>query len=322
MKELNNSSIYRLNTILTLFQAERASYSVADIADLLRVPKAVIRKDIMMLHNNRECETIFFPDDEEMDMDDDIFLKKIESGELDDVALIAETGFRDDVYVSLSQMEFSLLNEFLDGNHYSKGEMHKNYVTKPLYNQARANMQVKVAEMNQFIMDGETITIEYHAKNGQISSFDILPLVIVNNAMDDLYYVVTIQEGRLSPFRLDRIHRCVISEKKIEIEDREPLNQLANIWGMEMGPSYHVKLMILNEARVQHKIKKELAGRTNAVWTQEGDVLYFEDEVIGINNFRSWVNSYGSSVLVLEPKSLRDEIIESAKKRLEFYNIT
>ena len=321
MKEMNNTSIYRLNTILTLFQAERASYSVRDIARLLGVPKAVIRKDIVMLHNNRECETIFFPDDEELDMDDDLFLKKIESGEFDDTELTAETGFRDDVYVSLSQLELSCLNEFLDGNRYSKGQMHKNYVTKPMYNQARANMQVKVAEMNQLIMDEETITIEYHAKDGRISTFDMRPLVIVDNAMDDLYYVVTIQDGRLAPFRLDRIYHYEIAKDKIDIEDRTPLKQLANIWGMEMGPSYHVKLMILNEARVQDKIRKELAGRTNAEWTQDGDILYFEDEVIGINNFRSWVNSYGSSVLVIEPKSLRDEIIESAKKRLAFYNV-
>ena len=74
MKEMNNASIYRLNTILTLFQAERASYSVADIAGLLGVPKAVIRKDIVMLHNNRECETIFFPDDGETDMEDEVFI--------------------------------------------------------------------------------------------------------------------------------------------------------------------------------------------------------------------------------------------------------
>ena len=148
---------------------------------------------------------------------------------------------------------------------------------------------------------------------------DIRPLMVVDNAMEDLYYVVTIKDGELMPFRLDRIYHYELSKNRIEIEDRSPLNQLANIWGMEMGEPVHVKLLIKNEARVQDKIRQELVNRTNAVWTQEGDSLYFEDDVIGINNFRSWLNSYGSSVLVIEPKSLRDEIIESAKKRLEFY---
>ena len=319
MTALNNTSIYRVNTILTLFQAERAAYSVKEIAELLDVPVAVIRKDLMMLHTNKECETIFFPKDEEEDMDDDEFLKRLQSGRLDEVLLVAETGFRDEVYVSLSRLELECLNEFLDGNHYSKGQMHKNYTIKPLFNQARANMQVKVAEMKQIIDDDETITVEYHARDGRVSNLDIRPLVIVDNALEDMYYVVTIRAGRLFPLRLDRIHKYEISSNRIDIEDRSPLEKLNNIWGMEIGESVHVKLMILNEARVQSKIRRELSHRTNATWTSVGDVLYYEDDIIGINNFRSWLNGYGSSVLVLEPEQLRREIIESAKKRLEYY---
>jgi predicted DNA-binding transcriptional regulator YafY len=192
-------------------------------------------------------------------------------------------------------------------------------VIKPLYNQARANMQVKVSEMNQIINDGKTIQIVYHAANGRISNMLIRPLVVVANAMEEMYYVVTIQNQALLPLRLDRIHYYEISKEQIEIEDLSPLEQLANIWGMETGESVDVKLMILNEANVQSKIQKELANRTNAKWTWDNDVLYFEDKVIGINNFRSWLNSYGSSVLVIEPQSLREEIIESAKKRIEYY---
>ena len=147
----------------------------------------------------------------------------------------------------------------------------------------------------------------------------IKPLQLVHNAMDDFYYVVTIKENQLFPLRLDRILSYEIMEENIVIDDLSLLDMIPHIWGMEMGEKVHVKIKILNEARVQAKVRRDLVSRTKGVWTQKGDALYFEDDVIGINNFRSWVNGYGSSVLVVEPKSLREQIIESAKKRLEYY---
>jgi len=313
MTDKNLNSIHRLNTILSLFQAERACYTVQDIADILDIPVMVVRKDIMMLHTHKECGITFFAD-EEGDVQE-----LLESDQGNDVLLYANSIFRNEVYLPLSELEFSCLNEFLDGEQFELGQVHKNYVVKPMYNQARSNMQVKVEQLNQLIQEEQTIKITYKARNGKLVFSTIRPLELVHNAMDDLYYVITIQRGTILPFRLDRIRKYEISKEKIEVPDNSELLQLPNIWGMEIGPKIHVKIKILNEANVQHKVKRDLAVRTNGKWTQQGDVLYFEDDVIGVNSFRNWVNSYGSSVLVVEPKSLREEIIESAKRRAQFY---
>lgn len=64
---------------------------------------------------------------------------------------------------------------------------------------------------------------------------------------------------------------------------------------MEIGRKVHIKIKILKEANVVQKVKRDLASRVNGVWTEKEDALYFEDDVIGINSFRSWINSYGSS---------------------------
>ncbi len=310
------NSIYRLNTILALFQAERACYSIRDIAAMLDIPASVVRKDIVMLHTHRECGITFFTKDEE---DTDSIVSLLESGEGDEVPLYANAICRNEVYLPLSELEFSCLNEFLDGDKFEIGRVHKNYAMKPMYNQARANMQVKAEQLNQLIQEGETIRVTYKTRDGELVFTTIRPLELVHNAMDDLYYVVTVKEGSILSLRLDRIRKYEISEEKIEIEDRSVLEQLPNIWGMEVGCKVHVKILIRNEANVQHKVKRDLASRTNGIWTQKGENLYFEDDVIGIKNFRNWVNGYGSSVLVMEPQSLREEILESAKKRLEFY---
>ena len=317
MAATNQTSIYRLNTILTLFQANRACYSVRDIAEILDIPPAVVRKDIIMLHTNRECGITFFAEEDEEDIDD--LADILSDGKHDELPLMAETSVKNDVFLSLSQFELSCLDEFLDGQNYAKGETVKNYVIKPLYNQARANMQIKVAELNQLIEQETCIKVQYRTRNKTMITSLIKPLGLVHNAMDDFYYVITIKEGKLLPLRLDRIRSYEVSDETIVIDDLSPLELIPQIWGMEVGEPVHVKIKILNEARVQEKVKRDLASRTKGIWTQKGDILYFEDDVIGINNFRTWVNGYGSSVLVIEPAFLREKIVESAKKRVSYY---
>ena len=50
-----------------------------------------------------------------------------------------------------------------------------------------------------------------------------------------------------------------------------------------------------------------------------GDYYYYEDDILGIPDFRRWLRSYGSSITVLEPQSLIDEITKNTKKTLFYY---
>ena len=229
MAATNQASIYRLNTILTLFQANRASYSVKDIAEILDIPVAVVRKDIIMLHTNKECGITFFAEDDFEDISD-----YLGDGHHDDCPLMAETNVKNDVFLSLTPFELSCLDEFLDGQNYAKGEINKNYVTKPLFNQAKANMQIKVAELNQLIEQEACIKIQYRTRNKTSITSVIKPLGLVHNALDDFYYVITIEQGKLVPFRLDRIRSYEISKEKVVIDDLSPLELIPQIWGMEI----------------------------------------------------------------------------------------
>ncbi|MBR5596945.1 MAG: WYL domain-containing protein [Lachnospiraceae bacterium] len=316
MSKNNENAIYRLNTILTLFQVEGVSYSVKELAELLQIPASVIRKDILMLHTHDECGITFFAEEE--DGPEDI-AEALKSEKADDLILGAITQYENEVYLPLTELEISCLNDFLDGKQLSAGKVKKNYTIKPMYNQARANMQVKVKEMYDVIQKGQNIRIKYKTRTGAFSEWLIRPLELIHNAMDDLYYVVTVNRGRMIPYRLDRIRSYRVVEEDVEVGNTEVLKHLPHMWGMELGEKVHVKIKILNEANVQYKVKRDLAQRIHGTWTQVGDDLYFEDDVIGIYNFKSWINSYGSSVLVVEPESLRKEIMESARKRIAFY---
>ena len=54
---------------------------------------------------------------------------------------------------------------------------------------------------------------------------------------------------------------------------------------------------------------------------EKDDCLYYEDIVYGIEGFKNYIFSYGSSAIVLEPKHLQDDIIKSLKEREYFYKV-
>ena len=88
----------------------------------------------------------------------------------------------------------------------------------------------------------------------------------------------------------------------------------------EHNEQFHVKLKIFNEtANLLKKIQSETANRKYGKLYQEGDTYFYEDDVIGKDSFRSWLRSYGSSVLVLEPLSLAKEIYEMERRKLEVF---
>ncbi|MNN57389.1 hypothetical protein D3C81_1723760 [compost metagenome] len=103
------------------------------------------------------------------------------------------------------------------------------------------------------------------------------------------------------------------------MKDFDVVEYISCIWGMEQGEKVKVKVKFLKEVDVENKIKRDLKYRKNKILEEYDGFFLYEDIVIGINSFRAWIRSYGSSAIVLEPKELRDSILDSAKKCLEYY---
>ena len=52
---------------------------------------------------------------------------------------------------------------------------------------------------------------------------------------------------------------------------------------------------------------------------QDGDCYYYEDDIIGFQGFQRWIRSYGTSIVVLEPESLKNEVVQQAHEVLKKY---
>lgn len=90
-------------------------------------------------------------------------------------------------------------------------------------------------------------------------------------------------------------------------------------WGMEYGELFRVKVRFLNRSQTLAKVRKDVAHRTSELRTLEDGSVLFQDDIIGVNEFISWILGFGSAAEILEPVQLRELILERVRKTLENY---
>lgn len=226
--------------------------------------------------------------------------------------------------IVLTSEEAEALNIFQADN--SRGGTSKKYESRfrikdsYRFNHQYKNLNEKLDIINQAIQQESFLHIEYRADVNSLCSILLKPLKIAYDSIENLYSLISIFKGKISVHHLDQITSCKIenSKKNITTEpiDTSFLDIAPNVWGYCFtDPPEHVKVRFYNEANVWEKVRQELAYRTNGKLYEEDGFLYYEDTVYGIRNFQSWIYRYGSSAIVLEPLSLRQNIINSLKER-------
>lgn len=125
----------------------------------------------------------------------------------------------------------------------------------------------------------------------------------------------------LQLWRLDRIKSLSVTDIPFTYPQDFDLHALfADRWGLQGGDRMHVRVRFYNDFNVVNRVRAETAHRRNRVLREEPDGTWiYEDDVVGFDDFRMWLRSFGASAEVLEPESLRAAMRESALKMLERY---
>lgn len=332
-----------ISSIISLINSEEYESTITNISASLSVPIQYIRKSILALLNNRILQScINSEDDYEIIDDEPAFMEKF----VDCPEKIADNlidGIYDDIVwdinlkipdnneheiLSLTQLEYSALKAMGENILSLKRNslFEKKEITQPLSPAIK-----RIRDMIQdAIINKKAITFNYKSINthtGQLeqSSVVCFPQEIITNVSDNWLYV---QSTELKLYRLDRIAQpCRI------VNNSEPFPGISvnpnrkYIWGACSNPDdvpVHVKLRIAPEtSNIITKIKYDTALRaeTGKLY-QDGGFYYYEDDIIGLNEFQRWIRSYGSSIVVIEPESLRNNIVERAQQAINLYELS
>ena len=304
--------------------------SMNDISEQSYIPIKIIREDFLFFFSNKSFDyNLFIFEDtteeiyETLENNINVFLKKFSSGDYDDIPLCLDLPQlkKELVFINLSKDEILAFNKLFDTN-----ISEQNIVTiKEDYNDNHVytNLHNLLSIVNNAILNKNTITITYKTKKHSLRDYTLFPLKIIHDKSTNLFTLLSLNEKQqVMVNRFDCIKDISISNIPYNVSSTDVLDILPNVWSNNFtDPPYKVKVKFINEASVFKKVKKELACRVNGSLYEKDDCLYYEDIVYGIEGFKNYIFSYGSSAIVLEPKHLQDDIIKSLKERENFYKV-
>jgi predicted DNA-binding transcriptional regulator YafY len=265
----------------------------------------------------------------------DGYSKGIMSGCYDDTVFRLDPSFlgvdesKDESLLVLSSDEYTHLGEYLKKQKKSLRKMDGIFKVKN-------SLEMKVEEaaakykILEIIKSGKCVRFSYKSpKENKESVVSIKPKYINYNADTGFMYIV---DWAGYKYRFDRIWGLSF-EKCFETFDDESKLDVKPILSQE---TIDVKVIIRKredpvKGRYEgliNKIKEDVRRRNmdpdynvEEHFSETDEAYIYEDQILANERgeFKSWVYSYGSSMVVVEPRDLRDEIVASYKARLDYY---
>lgn len=328
-----NSNFDTIGLIISLILSDSFTASVDSLAAACNLPAQQMRKYLAVIFDNKNLLTHLSPypeSDDEPDESNSIhtaqdFLSKIVSGKADSAPIYltdmsdfidgclllpinsVEAGYIADAYPKLIQNQRTSLFE-----------------TKDSLNSIPKQILEKYDIVQNAISQNKKIEFKYKSPQFDLTNIVCSPVTIIQNLTTNIFYI---KDTEKNYYRIDRVKsRIRIMPEPSDFSQYIPSPYQKYFWGneyQEHGEPIHVKLRInTGTTNIIEKIKSDtmLRSETGKLY-KNGNFYYYEDDILGIPDFRRWMRSYGSSITVLEPQTLINEIIENTTKTLTYYDI-
>jgi predicted DNA-binding transcriptional regulator YafY len=168
-----------------------------------------------------------------------------------------------------------------------------------------------------YIDNSEAVRIDYNKIGSKIEKDkEIEPLLIFQSEVT--WRLLAGSEGKLKQYLLDKIAAIKTTGRHFERTKYDYSNQLKYAWKTWFGnEKYSIKLWLSSfwAERVNPRL---LAEDQKITRNNDGSVI-FECTVNSLNEIAGWVVSRGEGIKVIEPRELKEKVIELANGVLKNY---
>ncbi len=177
----------------------------------------------------------------------------------------------------------------------------------------------KFLDIHAAVLSRKKIKIDYTSLNSGRLTRIVRPYETLQYKQD-LYFIGFCElKGEIRDFKISRVHSYeVLNETFARDKSYDPEKSMENCFGIHKGDEYNLKLKIMHP---MSQIIKE------KIWVNNQEITEFEDKSIifkarmrGIAEIKTWILGMGSSVIVLEPNEIVDEIKKEINKIRKIYN--
>lgn len=165
------------------------------------------------------------------------------------------------------------------------------------------------------ISKNKRLSLEFNGREIMVD-----PLGIVYYSRLRCWYLVARHGEIVKTYHLKNVQEVKVSNEPFIYPEGFSLKSwLGPRWGMEYGDLVRVKVRFLNRSQTVAKLHKDVAHRSSELTTLEDGSILLQDNIIGVNEFISWVLGFGSAAEIIEPVELRELILDRIQKTLENY---
>ena len=183
------------------------------------------------------------------------------------------------------------------------------------------NEKENIRLINEAMKKRTYITVEY----GQEKK-TLVPLCYLVSSDGKRMYLYYFRKNNLAvePFRVEKIRHVTCGNQQEGLSEEaaeEYLKRIRKAWNISISDSDLVKLRMYKDSLDLEVIEKKLKDYFGEPLERTDDYDVYGGELVGTDDFMSWVRGYPSSCIIVEPERLRDKMIESLKMRKERYGM-
>lgn len=325
------TAVDRIEKIVALLTAHSAQgISVADLAEACTVPLATIQQDLRTMLNSLEVQLPIFTDQDEQEEDEvgdyekNLFAPHVKW-------YLLQSGFHKALFHIDIGEALALVHtlDFLDTESPEKETLIQkllapfDFEKEGTYRLIKGNMtplELIAPELflllENAILERQKVQFKYAGK-----LVGVEPLGLVYYSRLRCWYLAARHEQIIKSYHLHKIQGVVRGDETFECPEGFNLKAwLAPYWGMEFGKPLAVKVRFYNRSHTLDKLEKDVAHRPSCRISQEQENSWLmEDQIIGENEFITWLLGFGSAAEVLEPQELRVKIRERVSQALSRY---
>ena len=329
---ITNNNYDTIGLIISLILSDNFLASVESLAEACDLPVQQMRKFLSVIFDNKNLLTHLSPTPEADDENEDdnfietasTFLSAILSGNADKepIYLIDMYDFIDDyILLPITSIEAGYVSSVYPN--LIQNQRANLFEIKDTVDSVPKHILDKQDDIQNAISQGVKIKFKYKSPQFNLTDIICSPVTVIQNLTTHILYV---KDTENNYYRIDRIKSKIITiEEPSDIDQYSPSPYQKYFWGNEYqkhGEPTHIKLQIkANTTNIIEKIKNDtVLRRDTGKLYKNNEYYYYEDDILGIPDFRRWLRSYGSSITVLEPQTLIDVITENTSKTLSYYN--
>ncbi|HVP31317.1 MAG TPA: WYL domain-containing protein [Myxococcota bacterium] len=226
------------------------------------------------------------------------------------------TVFHDSVRSALAKIRAALspeLAEFLS-------RLGESFRVLPGPHKSYASQRDTIQKLNEAVLARRTVEMRYRTgSTGAVSTRSLDPYRVWYRG--GALYVVghDHKSGEIRTFAVDRIERLRETDGRFAVPASFDFDAyLGASFGVIAEPASKVRIRF--ERRWAGYVAERTWHPSQRVRPLPGGALELEMEVGGTAELRSWVLSFGSGALVLEPETLRDEVVRELRAAVARYD--